>query len=76
VGVAYAGQFVTVLLRAASRSFEIWWDGRLLKKVPIKGLVGEAMPLNAFVAFMRTQAVAEERKARQHVVTRRLFPSA
>jgi len=44
-------------------------DGRLLKTVPIKGLVGQLMALEAFVALMRTQTVAQERKAKQHALT-------
>ncbi len=38
---ALAGQRVVLLVSAPDRSFAVWLEGRLIKSLPIKGLVGQ-----------------------------------
>ena len=37
----------------------------MLKRLPIKGLQGALMPLERFIAWMREQAIAEERRGKR-----------
>jgi hypothetical protein len=61
-----AGQRVTALVNAAEKRFEIWQPGRLIKSVPIKGLHGQIMPFQEYVALMKGEARSEYR---QHLRT-------
>jgi hypothetical protein len=64
VGREHRGKPVALLVDAPTRQFEVWEGHTLLKLLPIKGIVGSPMKLEAFVALMREQAIAEEHKAR------------
>ena len=65
---ALAGQRVVLLVSAADRSFQVWLEGRLIKSLPIKGLLGQEMTWQQYVAFIKEQARSEERRLvdRQH----------
>lgn len=65
VGQKLAGQPVVLRVRAADRALHIFHRQQLLKQVPLKGLLADALPLDAYVALMRQQAHArQERSAR------------
>jgi len=49
---------------AASRSFEVWEGTKLVKRLSIKGVQGAPMAFSRFLAWMREQAVAEERRGK------------
>ena len=51
-----AGQRVTCWVNAAEKHFEIWQPGGLIKSVPIKGLHGQTMPFQEYVALMKREA--------------------
>lgn len=69
-GVAYyvkqalAGQMVTLLVNAHARLFEVVLGQRVIKRLPIKGLVGRRLPLAAYIERMQEQARSEERQRR------------
>jgi transposase InsO family protein len=59
-----AGHQIMIRLNAATRSFEIFRHDLLVKEVPIKGLRGERMPLDAYIELMAERARSEERQRR------------
>jgi len=60
----HKGKTVARLFNAPVRQFEVWEGTTLLKKLTIKGVQGAPMELSQFMAWMREQAVSEERQAR------------
>jgi hypothetical protein len=64
VGLEHKGKAVALLVNAPDRSFEAWEGTSLLKRLPIKGLQGTPMPVERFIAWMREQALAEERRGK------------
>ncbi len=64
VGLQHKGKLVALLVNAPGRCFEVWEGRSLLKRLPIKGLQGAPMPLERFIAWMREQAIAEERRGK------------
>jgi hypothetical protein len=46
-------------VNAAEKRFEIWQPGGLIKSVPIKGLHGQMMPFQQYVALMKQEARSE-----------------
>jgi hypothetical protein len=61
VGRVLAGQRVVLHLSAAKRAFLVVHAQRLIKTLPLKGLVGQALRFEAFVQFMSGQARSERR---------------
>jgi transposase InsO family protein len=62
VGLEHKGKTVALLVNAPGRCFDVWEGRSLLKRLPIKGLQGAPLPLERFIAWMREQALAEERR--------------
>ena len=58
---AWQGKYVSLRVDAAKRVFVVEEHERLIKQVPIKGLLGEVLALDTYVKLMahaaRTQAV-------------------
>jgi hypothetical protein len=61
LGRALAGQSLALHLSAAKRAFLVIHQNRVLKTVPLRGLIGQAMRYDAFVQLMVGQARAESR---------------
>ena len=61
VDVHRAGQRVTLQLQAATRSLAVWQEGTLLKTLPLRGLVGQSLSFERFVAHLVQQARAQHR---------------
>ena len=61
VSHALAGQSVALHLSAAKRAFLVVHQHQVIKTLPLKGLVGQALRWEAFVQLMREQARAESR---------------
>jgi hypothetical protein len=57
-----AGRRVTCWVNAAEKHFEIWQPGGRIKSVPIKGLHGQIMPFEEYVALMKQEARSEYRQ--------------
>jgi hypothetical protein len=64
VGLQHKGKTVARLFNAPGRCFEVWEGRSVLKRLPIKGLQGAPMPLERFIAWLREQAIAEERRGK------------
>ena len=58
---ALAGQVVTLLVNATERVFDVLLGQDRIKQLPLWGLVGKQMRLDAYVDLMREQARSEER---------------
>jgi transposase InsO family protein len=61
VSRALAGQRVALHLSAPTRCWIVIQGSQRLKSIPLKGLYGAALPLEAFVQLMCQQARAEQR---------------
>ncbi len=61
VGRALAGQRVALHLSAAKRALVVIHEHQVIKTVPLKGLVGQALRFEEFVQLMIGQARAERR---------------
>ena len=55
---------VTLLVNAPEQLFEVVLGQRVIKRLPIKGLVGRRLPLAAYIERMQAQARPEERQRR------------
>jgi len=57
-----AGQRVTCSLNAAEKCFDIWKPEGFIKSIPIKGLHGQTLPFEDYVALMKREARSEYRQ--------------
>lgn len=57
-----AGQQLTLCVNASEHCFEVIQQDTIIKRVPIKGLVGKHMPLSDYIALMQERARSEERQ--------------
>jgi hypothetical protein len=64
ISQAYAGQQVVLVVNAPEKVFGVWLKGRVIKSVPIKGLGGQEMSWEEYVACIKLQARSEERRLR------------
>jgi hypothetical protein len=62
VGRNLAGQRVTCSLNAAEKCFDIWQPQGRIKSAPIKGLYGQTIPFEEYVALMKGEARSEYRE--------------
>lgn len=56
VGYGYRGQEVALVVDAPAREFTVVRAGQELKRLPIKGLLGQLLPFDAFVDLLAAQA--------------------
>ena len=47
---------MSLRIHAAQRSFVVEYREQVLKTVPLKGLVGEVLPLEAYLEMMKAEA--------------------
>jgi hypothetical protein len=59
VSRSLAGQRVSCWVNAAEKCFDIWKPEGVIKSVPIKGLHGQTMPFQDYVALMKREARSE-----------------
>jgi hypothetical protein len=59
VGQSLAGQYVGMLVDAPSREFVVLHRGQEVKRLQIKGLVGDVLPFDQFVTVLAEQARTE-----------------
>ena len=59
VSRSLAGQRVTCWVNATARQFDIWQPGGLIKSIPIKGVHGQIMSFENYVALMKREARSE-----------------
>lgn len=53
---AWHGRYVTLRLQAATRVFAVEYREQVLKEVPLKGMVGEELPLEVYLEQMKVEA--------------------
>jgi hypothetical protein len=58
---ALAGQQIVLFVNAPEKVFDVWRAGRMIKSLPIKGLIGQEMAWEDYIALMKQQARSEER---------------
>ena len=63
------GQPVVLRVRAADRTLVVLHRQQILKQVPLKGVLGDPLPLDDYVRLMREQA--HRRQERSARLTRR-----
>ena len=56
-----SGQLVALVVDAPTASFDVMAGAQMLRRLPIKNVVREEMPLERFIALMLEQARSEER---------------
>lgn len=61
---ALAGQSVVLFVNAPEKLFEVWLEGVLIKRVPIKGLHGEELSFDRYLTLIKQQARSELRQKR------------
>ena len=61
ISTAMRGRHVALIVDAPSASFDVNDGTRILKRLPIKNIVREELPLEQFIALMLQQAQSEER---------------
>lgn len=55
------GQHVALVIDAPTASFDVMAGAQMLKRLPIKNVVREKLPLERFISLMLEQARSEER---------------
>jgi integrase-like protein len=63
---ALAGQSVVLVVNAPERVFEVLLGKERLKRLPIKGVVGQTLPFAQYVMRMREEARSEYRRWLRH----------
>jgi len=53
---AWHGRYVSLRIDAAKRVFVVEYREQVLKEVPLKGLVGDVLPLEAYIEQMKAEA--------------------
>jgi hypothetical protein len=64
VGRRLAGQRVAVAVAAGERALVVRHRGLVVKRLPLRGLRGERLPFERYLALMEQEARAEARRAR------------
>lgn len=63
VGPQMAGRTVLLQVRAQSRQFAVWSQDQILKRLAIKGLVGQEMALDDYLQPIKQEALAAPRRS-------------
>ena len=63
IGLQMAGRAVLLQVEAHNRQFAVWHQDQIVKRLPIKGLVGQEMALDEYVQYIQQEALAALRRA-------------
>jgi hypothetical protein len=63
IGPQMAGRAVLFQLEAESRQFAVWHQDQIVKRLPIKGLVGQEMALDDYLKYIQQEALAAPRRS-------------
>jgi len=63
IGLQMAGRAVLLQVVAQSRQFAVWHQDQIVKRLPIKGLVGQEMALDEYLQYIQQEALAALRRA-------------
>ncbi|HSH77697.1 MAG TPA: transposase [Herpetosiphonaceae bacterium] len=53
---AWHGRYVSLCIHAAKRAFVVEYREQVVKELPLKGLVGDVLPLEEYIAQMKAEA--------------------
>ncbi|KAB2866658.1 MAG: transposase [Anaerolineae bacterium] len=70
IGRAYRGRYLLLRLEAHQQALEVLFQGQLLKQLPLKGLVHQALTFDAYLQLMMQEAEAEWRRYQQTFMLR------
>jgi hypothetical protein len=63
IGPQMAGRTVLLQVVAQSRQFAVWHQDQVVKRLPIKGLVGQEMILDDYLKSILQEALASPRRS-------------
>lgn len=63
IGPQVAGCTVLLQVEAQNHQFAVWHQDQIIKRLPIKGLVGQEMALNDYLQYMQREALAAPRRS-------------
>jgi len=63
VGPQMAKRAVLLQVIAQSRQFAVWHEDQVVKRLPIKGLIGQVMTLDDYLKYIQQEAVAAPRRS-------------
>ncbi len=63
IGSQMAGRAVLLQVVAQDRQFAVWSQDQIVKRLPIKGLVGQEMALEEYLQYIQQEALAALRRA-------------
>lgn len=63
IGPQMAKRAVLLQVIAQSRQFAVWHEDQIVKRLPIKGLVGQEMTLNDYLQYIQQEALAAPRRS-------------
>ena len=63
IGPPMAGRAVLLQVVAQDRQFAVWHQDQIVKRLPIKGLVGQEMALEEYLQYIQQEALAALRRA-------------
>lgn len=62
LGPQMAGRDVLLQIEAQSRQFAVWHQDQVVKRLPIKGLIGQEMALDDYLKVIQQEALAAPRR--------------
>src|SRR5258708_3648174 len=63
IGPQMAGRAVLLQVLAQDRQFAVWSEDQIVKRLPIKGLVGQEMALEEYLQYIQQEALAAPRRS-------------
>jgi hypothetical protein len=63
IGLPMAGRAVLFQVVAEDRQFAVWHQDQIVKRLPIKGLVGQEMALDDSLQYIQQEALAAQRRS-------------
>lgn len=63
IGPQVAGCTVLLQVEAQNHQFAVWHKDQIIKRLPIKGLVGQEMALNDYLQYIQREALAAPRRS-------------
>jgi hypothetical protein len=63
IGPQMAGRAVLLQVLAQDRPFAVWSRDQIVKRLPIKGLVGQEMALEEYLQYIQQEALAAPRRS-------------
>ncbi len=75
IGPQMAGRAVLWQVVAESSQFAVWHQDQVIKRLPVKGLVGQEMALDEYVQYLQQEALAATRRSPARLASKVQQPS-